>query len=93
MNKRVTEKVDEEKVEREREEEKARKEKAYNEKQSFKDEGAGRGEANLSIFKRLGKETQFLIGCCLLAIIFSAIYLALNSVSQNLEKPKKVKRN
>ena len=93
MNKRVTEKVDEEKAEKEREAEKAKKEQAYNEKQSFKDEGAGRGEANLSIFKRLGKETQFLIGCALIAIMFSALYLALNSVNKSMEKPKKVKRN
>lgn len=93
MNKRVTEKADEEKAEKEREEEKKKKEQAYNEKQSFKDESARMGEANLSIFKRMGKEASFLIGCGLLALCFSAIYIALNSVSGNLQPTKKNKRN
>lgn len=92
MNKRVTEKENEEKAEKEKQAEKEKKEKAYNEKMSYQDEGAGFGEANLSIFKRLGKETSFLIGCALIAIIFSALYLALNSVSQNLEPVKKNKK-
>ena len=93
MNKRVTEKADEEKAEKEREAEKKKKEEAYNEKQSFKDESARYGESNLSIFKRLGKETQFLIWCCLLALVFSALYLALNSVTNSLQSTKKNKRN
>lgn len=92
MNKRVTEKVNEEKEEAQREAEKREKERAQNEKQSYKDEGAGRGEANLSIFKRLGKETQFLIGCVLIAAIFSGLYLALNHVTKSLDQGKK-KRN
>jgi hypothetical protein len=92
MNKRVTERVNEEKAEKEREAEKERKERAYNEKMNYKDEGAGFGEANLSIFKRVGKETQFLIGCVLIAAIFSSLYLALNYVSKSLNSNKK-KRN
>lgn len=89
MNKRQNEKVNDEKAEKEKEAEKERKEKAYQEKMNYQDEGAGYGDANLSFFKRLGKETTFLIGCALIAVIFSALYLALNHVSKGLEPRKK----
>jgi hypothetical protein len=92
MNKRVIEKANDEKAEKEKEAEKERKERAYNEKMNYKDEGASFGEANLSIFKRVGRETQFLIGCVLIAVIFSGLYLALNYVTKSLQLSKK-KRN
>lgn len=92
MRQRETQKVDDEKAEKEREAERQNKERAYQEKMNHQDEGAGLGDTNLSFFKRMGKETQFLVGCGLIAIIFSSLYLALNYVSTNLQSTKK-KRN
>lgn len=68
------------------------KRKAYQDRIDRTDETAQFGEINLSFFKRLSRSTQFLIGCGLLALLFSGIYLcifALNKKPQVLKKKNK----
>lgn len=70
-------------------EEEERKRRAYQERLDQTDQTAELGEINLSFFKRISRSTQFLIGCVLLAIIFSGIYLCVFAVNKKPQMPKK----
>lgn len=81
------EKLEKERLEKIAEEE--RKRKAYQERMDNTDETAELGEINLSFFKRMDRSTQFLIGCGLIALIFSGIYLAVFALRKKPTAPKK----
>ena len=81
------EKLEKERLEKLAEEE--RKRKVYQERMDQTDETAELGEINLSFFKRMSRSTQFLIGCGLIAITFSAIYLGIFALRKKPVAPKK----
>ncbi len=84
------ENFEKERLERVKEEE---LKKAYREKMEQTDETADLGEINLSFFKRINRPTQFLIGCGLIAIIFSGLYLGMIALNKKQTKLNKKKKN
>lgn len=94
QGKRVIDRASDEKTASEEGAERERKEKEYQDEQNKKDQGARIGEADLSIFKRMGEETKILVVMCLAGILVAGLYFAMNSLTPSAEpKPKKNKRN
>lgn len=91
--KRIVDRASDEKAAAGEEAERERKEKEYQEQQNKKDQGARIGEADLSIFKRMGEETKILVVMALAGVLIAGLYLALNSLTPTPEPKQKKKRN